>query len=163
MDALLQSDEKWMSRAIELAKQAEQLGEVPVGALIVKEGELLAEAFNTPIQNSDPTGHAEINVLRAAAKKIENYRIVGDTTLYVTLEPCVMCAGAIVHSRITRVVFGAYDPRAGSAGTVFSLLDNEHLNHRCILQGGIKEIECAQLLQNFFKTRRNLGKTRQNG
>ncbi len=143
-----------MSHAITLAKKAEACGEVPVGALIVKEGELLAEAYNNPIQTSDPTGHAEINVLRAAGKKIENYRIVGDTTLYVTLEPCVMCAGAIVHARISRVVFGAYDPRAGSGGTVFSLLNNEHLNHQVAVLGGIKEAECAELLRQFFRLRR---------
>ena len=149
-----QDDLIWMSHAINLAKQAEQCGEVPVGAVIVKDGELLAEAFNNPIQSSDPTGHAEINVLRAAAKAVENYRIVGDTTLYVTLEPCVMCAGALVHARINRLVFGAYDPRTGSAGTVFSLVDNEKLNHQMTVTGGVLEQECSDLLKTFFRARR---------
>lgn len=149
-----QDDLIWMSHAIKLAKQAEQCGEVPVGAVIVKDGELLAEAFNNPIQSSDPTGHAEINVLRAAAKAVENYRIVGDTTLYVTLEPCVMCAGALVHARINRLVFGAYDPRTGSAGTVFSLVDNDKLNHQMAVTGGVLEQECSDLLKTFFRARR---------
>jgi len=150
----LQDDEKWMSHAISLAKQAELNGEVPVGAVIVKDGELLAEAFNNPIQTSDPTGHAEINVLRRAAKILENYRIVGDTTLYVTLEPCVMCAGAMVHARINRLVFGAFDPRTGSAGTVFSLVNNDKLNHQLDVTGGILEPQCAELLTLFFRQRR---------
>ena len=150
----INSDVKWMTRAIELAKQAEACGEVPVGALIVKDGEVIAEAFNNPIQTSDPTGHAEINVLRKAAKILENYRIVGDATLYVTLEPCVMCAGAMVHARIGRLVFGAYDPRTGSAGSVFSLVDNEKLNHRLDVVGGVLEDECAEILKAFFRAKR---------
>jgi len=150
----LQDDEKWMSHALSLARKAEQCGEVPVGAVIVKDGELLAEAYNNPIQASDPTGHAEINALRKAAKIIENYRIVGDTTLYVTLEPCVMCAGAMVHARINRLVFGAFDPRTGSAGTVFSLVNNEKLNHQLEVIGGVLELQCAELLKSFFRKRR---------
>jgi len=150
----LQDDERWMLHAISLAKQAEQNGEVPVGAVIVKDGELLAEAYNNPIQASDPTGHAEINVLRKAAKIIENYRIVGDTTLYVTLEPCVMCAGAMVHARINRLVFGAFDPRTGCAGSVFSLVNNEKLNHQLEVTGGVLELQCGELLKSFFRQRR---------
>ena len=155
MDNIGQNDGQWMLHAIELAKQAEACGEVPVGALIVRDDEILAEAFNQPIAHSDPTAHAEINALRAAAKKIKNYRIVGDATLYTTLEPCVMCAGAIVHARISRVVFGAYDPRAGSAGSVFSLLDNDKLNHKVEVRGGVCEAACAELLQVFFRVRRS--------
>ena len=150
----LQGDEKWMSHALSLAKQAEQCGEVPVGAVIVKDGDILAEAYNNSIQASDPTGHAEINVLRKAAKIVGNYRIVGDTTLYVTLEPCVMCAGAMVHARINRLVFGAFDPRTGSAGTVYSLVNNEKLNHQLEVTGGVLELQCAELLKSFFRKRR---------
>jgi len=150
----LQDDEKWMTHAINLAKQAELSGEVPVGAVIVKDNELIAEAFNNPILSNDPTAHAEVNVLREAAKKIENYRIVGDTTLYVTLEPCVMCAGAMVHARINRLVFGAYDPRTGSAGSVFSLVENEKLNHQLSVTGGVLKEQCGDLLKQFFRQKR---------
>jgi len=151
-------DEAWMQRALLLAKQAEDAGEVPVGALIVKGGganaELIGEGFNQPIKNSDPTAHAEIIALRQAAASISNYRITGDTTLYVTLEPCTMCAGAIVHARINRVVFAAYDPKTGAAGSVFSVLENEKNNHAVEVVGGVlEEIASAQIRQ-FFRTRR---------
>ena len=150
----LLDDEKWMSQALMLARQAEIAGVVPVGALLVKDDICIAEAFNNPISTQDPTAHAEITVLRQAASVIENYRIVGDTTLYVTLEPCVMCAGAMVHARIKRLVFGAYDPKAGGAGSVFSITDDPHLNHRLDVTGGILEAECSQLLKSFFEQRR---------
>lgn len=147
-------DKKWMLHAIALAKKAEALGEVPVGAVIVNNDEVISEAYNQPIQNSDPTAHAEIIALRRLAEKIQNYRIVGDNTLYVTLEPCVMCAGAIIHARIKRVVFGAFDPKAGAAGSVFDVLGTERLNHRVEVQGGILENECANILTSFFRAKR---------
>ena len=123
-------DIHWMRRALELATLAAREGEVPVGALIVKDGELIAEGRNRPIAHHDPTAHAEIQALRAAGKVLNNYRLPG-TTLYVTLEPCPMCAGAIVHARVERVVFAATDPRTGAAGSIYNLLQSEKLNHRC--------------------------------
>ena len=114
------ADERFMSRAIDLAREAEAAGEVPVGALIVRAGEILAEGFNRPISTHDPTAHAEMVALRAAAARIDNYRLTG-TTLYVTLEPCAMCAGAMVHARVARLVYAAADPRAGAAGSVFNV------------------------------------------
>jgi len=151
---MISEDERWMRHALLLAERALDLGEVPVGALIVKDGELLAEGYNSPITQHDPTAHAEILALRNAAQQVNNYRVTGNTTLYVTLEPCPMCAGAIVHARINRVVFGAFDPRTGSAGSVFSLLQSERLNHRAEVCGGILEDECASQLKTFFKARR---------
>ncbi|MDX1811103.1 MAG: tRNA adenosine(34) deaminase TadA [Gammaproteobacteria bacterium] len=148
------TDERWMQHAIALARKAESLGEVPVGAVIVNNDEVLAEAWNQPIQSHDPTAHAEIAALRSAAEKIQNYRIVGENALYVTLEPCVMCAGAIIHARIKRVVFGAYDPKAGAAGSVFEVLGTDKLNHKVEVTGGVLEAECGELLKNFFKARR---------
>ena len=144
-----------MQRAIELAKKAQELGEVPVGAVIVNADEqVLAEAYNQPIQANDPSAHAEIVALRLAAQKIQNYRIAGDNTLYVTLEPCVMCAGAIIHARIKRVVFGAFDPKAGAAGSVFDVLGTDKLNHHVEVQGGVIENVCGELLKTFFRARR---------
>ncbi len=151
---MLDEDEKWMQHALSLAERAQELDEVPVGAVIVKDGELIAEGFNSPINHSDPTAHAEILALRNAAKCLQNYRVTGNTTLYVTLEPCPMCAGAMVHARINRVVFGAYDPRSGSAGSVFSLLESEKLNHRAEVFGGVLEQQCAEQLRAFFRARR---------
>lgn len=154
----MSNDEAWMARAIELAAQAEALGEVPVGALLVSaEGELLAEGFNQSICNHDPTAHAEIMVLREAGQKIENYRLT-DATLYVTLEPCPMCAGAMVHARVGRLVYGASDPRTGAAGTVFQLAHNELLNHRMAITSGVMEEVCAAQLKAFFKMRREQAK-----
>lgn len=152
--SMLEEDEKWMRYALLLAERAQSLDEVPVGAVIVQSGELIAEGFNSPISHHDPTAHAEILALRSAAKRLQNYRVTGDTTLYVTLEPCPMCAGAIVHARINRVVFGAFDPRSGSAGSVFSLLDSDKLNHRAEVIGGVLQQQCASQLQTFFKARR---------
>jgi len=150
----LPDDEKWMLHALSLAERAEAVGEVPVGAVIIRDDELIAEACNSPIGQHDPTAHAEILALRQAAKFLNNYRISGDSTLYVTLEPCPMCAGAIVHARIKRVVFGAYDPRTGAAGSVFSLLDSEKLNHRADVCGGVLEGRCADQIRRFFRARR---------
>ena len=142
-----------MLQAYDLALNAEEEGEVPVGALIVLEDKCIGAGWNRPIASHDPSAHAEIQALRGAAAAMKNYRLPG-TTLYVTLEPCVMCAGAIIQARIARVVFGASDPRAGAAGSVFDVLNTDKLNHRVELTGGVMEAECAKLLQVFFKSRR---------
>jgi len=147
------ADERWMSRALELAREAERMGEVPVGAVLVRDNECVAEAWNQPIAAQDPSAHAEILALRQAGHKLGNYRLA-DTTLYVTLEPCAMCAGAIVHARITRVVYGAADPRAGAGGSVFQILDSDRLNHRVAITPGILKAECGATLQNFFREKR---------
>jgi len=142
-----------MQAAIKLAQNAEDMGEVPVGAIVVKDAILISEGFNQPINQHDPTSHAEIMALRNAAQKLQNYRLPG-TTLYVTLEPCAMCAGAIIHARVERVVFGAYDPKGGAAGSVFEILGTEKLNHKVEVSGGVFETECSDLLKTFFKSRR---------
>ncbi len=143
-----------MQRAIELAEQAEQLGEVPVGAVLVDEnGELLAEGYNQSICGHDPTAHAEIMALRQAGERINNYRLT-NTTLYVTLEPCPMCAGAMVHARVGRLVYGASDPRTGAAGSVFQLLQSAQLNHQVEVVGGVEQERCAEQLRRFFRNKR---------
>lgn len=142
-----------MQHALTLAYQAADLGEVPVGAVLVKDGQLLAEGWNQPISQDDPTAHAEIMAIRKAAKLLGNYRLP-DTTLYITIEPCSMCAGAIVHSRIARVVFGAPEPRAGAAGSTLNLLQNEQFNHQTEVTSGILAEECGQVLKEFFSARR---------
>lgn len=142
-----------MRRALDLARHAEAVAEVPVGALVVLDDEVIGEGWNQPIVSCDPTAHAEIVALRAAAAQIKNYRLPG-ATLYVTLEPCVMCAGAIVHARIMRVVYGAADPKAGAAGSVFNLLESSLLNHRTQIAGGVLAEECGQGLKAFFQTKR---------
>jgi tRNA(adenine34) deaminase len=146
-------DAYYMRRAIELAREAEAAGEVPVGALIVRDGEVLAEGFNRPISTHDPTAHAEMVALRAAAARVDNYRLLG-TTLYVTLEPCAMCAGAMVHSRVQRLVYAATDPRAGAAGSVFNVVQNPALNHWLEVTPGVLAEECGALLRDFFIARR---------
>lgn len=146
-------DKIWMSRALELARRAAAEGEVPVGAVVVKDGGIIGEGWNRPIVAHDPTAHAEIQALRAAAARCGNYRLV-DTTLYVTLEPCAMCAGAMVHARVRRVVYGAADPRTGAAGSVFNLLQAEPLNHQAEVCGGVLAEESASLLRDFFQARR---------
>jgi len=147
------SDEDWMRHALSLANQAAELGEVPVGAVLIKDEQVLAEGWNQPISHHDPTAHAEIMAIRQAAQMMENYRLPG-TTLYVTIEPCSMCAGAIVYSRISRVVFGASEPRAGAAGSVINLLQNEQFNHQVDLTSGVLALECGQVLKDFFAARR---------
>ncbi len=142
-----------MQHALALAVRAEGEGEVPVGALVVLNGEIIGEGWNRPILSHDPTAHAEIVALRAAATKLGNYRLIG-ATLYVTLEPCPMCAGAMVHARVARVVYGAPDPLAGSAGTVFNLLNAAALNHQVDVQGGVLAEECSRRLKTFFQSRR---------
>lgn len=143
----------WMQYAYNLALRAQQEGEVPVGAVVVKNNTIIGEGWNRPIKNHDPTAHAEIIALRDAANKIQNYRLV-NTTLYVTLEPCVMCAGAIVHARIRRVVFATADPRSGAAGSVYSILNSPQLNHKVEVEDGFLEKESAELLKLFFKEKR---------
>ncbi|MGE0113386.1 MAG: tRNA adenosine(34) deaminase TadA [Steroidobacteraceae bacterium] len=142
-----------MSRAMELARLAEAAGEVPVGAVIVKDEQIIAEGWNQPIALHDPSAHAEMLAMRAAAKLLGNYRLP-DTTLYVTLEPCAMCAGAMVHARVKRLVYAAPDPRAGAAGTLFNITQHEALNHRLEVTGGVLADECAAMLRNFFQARR---------
>jgi len=147
------SDEYWMRHALELAHKAEQYGEIPVGAIIVANNEVIGEGWNQSIYGQDPTAHAEIIAIRQAAKKLNNYRLV-DTTLYVTLEPCIMCAGAIIHSRIKRVVFGAFDKKTGAAGSFINVLSYSGINHLSIIESGVCADEAAQLLSDFFKRRR---------
>lgn len=142
-----------MRHALRLAQRAEILGEVPVGAVLVKDNRCLAEGWNSPIASHDVTAHAEINALREAGKRITNYRLV-DTTLYVTLEPCVMCMGAIAHARIKRLVFGAYDPKRGAVCNTLTLADADFLNHKVNWDGGVLEVDCSELLKEFFKRRR---------
>ncbi|MEM9388593.1 MAG: tRNA adenosine(34) deaminase TadA [Pseudomonadota bacterium] len=150
-------DTRWMAHAQALAKQAEARGEVPVGCVIVRDGALLAEGSNRPIATHDPTAHAEMVAMRAAARSLGTYRLTG-STLYVTLEPCPMCAGAMVHARIARLVYAAPDPRAGAAGTVFNLVDHPSLNHRIAVQGGVMSDVCGQHLRAFFVRRRRASK-----
>jgi len=142
-----------MLRALSLARRAAESGEVPVGAVMVRKGEELAAGWNRPVASHDPTAHAEIVALREAAANARNYRLPG-TTLYVTIEPCPMCAGAIVQARVERVVYGAADPRWGAAGSVFDVLGSPILNHRPVLAGGLLADESAELLREFFKARR---------
>jgi tRNA(adenine34) deaminase len=150
---ITEQDEAWMRHALRLAQRAEALGEVPIDAVLTKYDTLIAEGWNSPIVSNDATAHAEINALREAGKRIDNYRLVG-TTLYVTLEPCVMCMGAISHARVKRLVFGAYDPKRGAVCNALKLADAEFLNHTIQWQGGILEEECSELLKDFFKNRR---------
>jgi tRNA(adenine34) deaminase len=149
-----EEDRFWMARALLLADRAALAGEVPVGAVIVSGGQILGEGWNQPIRHCDPTAHAEIVALRAAVERRQNYRLP-DSTLYVTLEPCPMCAGAIIHARITRVFFAASDPRTGAGGSVFNLLQSEALNHRCQVDSGILAVESGDLLRQFFAARRH--------
>lgn len=147
------SDEQYMRRALELAKRASDSGEVPVGVVLVRDGEIVGEGWNQPIGRCDPTAHAEVMALRDAGKHCNNYRLL-DTTLYVTLEPCVMCVGAMVHARVGRLVFGAWDPKSGGVCSVGGLLDNFPFNHKIIWQGGILAEVCGELLRAFFADRR---------
>ena len=146
-------DEKWMALAIEQAKLAEQIEEVPVGAVLVQNDQLIASAHNQPITNHDPTAHAEIQLLRKAGEKLNNYRLP-NTTLYVTLEPCTMCLGAMIHARVSRIVFGAYDQKTGVCGSCTDLSTSKCFNHTIAIEGGVLENDCKQLLQQFFKKRR---------
>jgi tRNA(adenine34) deaminase len=153
MGIIQSQDEAWMRYAIRLAQRAEQQGEVPIGAVIVKDDQCIAEGWNMPIATHDPTAHAEIIAVRRAGIALENYRLC-DATLYVTLEPCVMCMGAISHARIKRLVFGAFDPKRGAVCNALSLSDAGFLNHRVNWAGGVLEEECGELLKDFFRARR---------
>ncbi len=146
-------DARWMSRALGLAQQAQAHGEVPVGALLLAGDEVLAEGWNQPIGLHDASAHAEMLVLREAGGKLGNYRLAG-TTLYVTLEPCPMCAMAMVHARVQRLVFGAPDPRTGACGSIMNLVQHDALNHRLQVTGGVMAEECGALLRGFFAARR---------
>jgi tRNA(adenine34) deaminase len=146
-------DQRFMREALAEAQVAATVNEVPVGAVVVKGGEIIGRGLNRPVQDSDPTAHAEVVAIRAAAAREKNYRLNG-TTVYVTLEPCAMCLGAMLNARVSRVVFGAYDPKAGAAGSVVDLTDNRKLNHQLEVNGGLFEDKCGALLQKFFKSRR---------
>ena len=147
------SDQAFMRLAMNAASEAKLAGEVPVGAVVVKDDEVIAVGYNQPIGQHDPTAHAEINALRSAAQKLGNYRLV-DCTLYVTLEPCAMCAGAMMHARLARVVFGASDPKTGACGSVMNLFAETKLNHQTQLEGGLLAEECGKMLSSFFAERR---------
>jgi tRNA(adenine34) deaminase len=143
----------WMQRAIQLAHAAAERGEVPVGALLVADGILLAEGYNQSIFTHDPTAHAEIVALRKAGEILGNYRLI-NTTLYVTLEPCIMCLGAMIHARVEKLVFGAYDLRAGAVTSAFQIVDTGKLNHKLNYSGGHMAEECGKILSDFFRARR---------
>ena len=147
------SDQDWMKAALALARVADALGEVPVGAVVVQEGVIVGRGYNQPIRSHDPTAHAEVIALRDAARRLGNYRLPG-CTLYVSLEPCAMCAGAIMHARLAKVVFGARDPKTGVAGSVVDLFGEQRLNHHATIVGGVMEAECGSLLSRFFASRR---------
>lgn len=143
----------WMEKALELACKAEQAGEVPVGAVLVKDDQLIAEGWNQPITSHDATSHAEILAMRAAGKKLNNYRLI-DTTMYVTLEPCSMCVGAMIHARVSKVIYGASEPRTGALGGAFNLLEANQHNHIFDVESGVLADESKILLQGFFQSRR---------
>jgi len=148
-----QLDRQFMQEALEQAKLAALAGEVPVGAILVRDGQVIGRGFNQPIGNHDPSAHAEMLALRTAAQGVANYRLPG-ATLYVTLEPCVMCSGAMLHARIDRVVFGASDPKTGAAGSVLDIFASKQINHQTQVEGGILAEECGQILRDFFRERR---------
>ena len=148
-----ETDTKWMEKAIELARKAEAAGEVPVGAVLVKDDKLIAEGWNQPILSHDATSHAEIMAMREAGKKLNNYRLV-DTKMYVTLEPCSMCVGAMIHARVSKVIYGASEPRTGALGGAFNLLEANQHNHVFEVESGVLAEESKILLQEFFLSRR---------
>jgi len=149
----MMSDEDFMREALRLAAQAAQAGEVPVGAVVVKDGQIVGRGSNAPISRHDPSAHAEIMALRDAARQLGNYRLVG-CELFVTLEPCMMCVGAMFHARVARVVFGAHDPKTGAAGSVFNMFAETRLNHHARIHGGVLAEECGKVLSDFFSARR---------
>lgn len=149
----MSGDAAYMRRAIELARRAAEEGEVPVGAVVVVDGKIVGEGWNRPIAAADPSAHAEIQAMRAACAALRNYRLL-DSTLYVTLEPCPMCVGAIFHARVRRVVFGAKDPKTGAAGSVVDLFAEAKLNHHAVVESGLLADECGELLTRFFAARR---------
>jgi tRNA(adenine34) deaminase len=147
------TDQDYMQLALALAEEAALAGEVPVGALVVKDGEIVGRGYNAPISGHDPSAHAEMQAIREAAQKLGNYRLTG-CTLYVTLEPCAMCCGAIQHARISRLLFGAADPKTGACGSVVNLMAEPKLNHHCEISGGILADECGRILSEFFAAKR---------
>jgi len=149
----MNNDEKWMAISIQEALKAEVEGEVPVGAVLVKDGVLIAKAHNQTISTNDATAHAEIQLLRSAGKKQKNYRLI-NTSIYVTLEPCAMCLAAMMHARIAQIIFGAYDSKTGVCGSCGDLSKANFFNHKMIISGGVLENKCKELLQSFFKSRR---------
>ncbi len=149
----MRTDEYWLEYALNLACQAEALGEIPVGAVVVKDDEVIGEGFNRSIMLNDPSAHAEMLAIRAAGEKIGNYRLI-DATLYVTLEPCAMCTGLLVHARIKRVVFGTVDLKTGACGSALNLIHHPSCNHHVTVTGGVLADRCAQQLSDFFKRRR---------
>ena len=149
----IELDRQVMQQALEQAQLAALAGEVPVGAVLVRDGQVISRAFNKPITDHDPSAHAEMLALRQAALVAENYRLPG-ATLYVTLEPCTMCAGALLHARLDRIVYGASDPKTGAAGSVLDVFSSEQINHQTSVEGGVMGEECGQLLRDFFKERR---------
>lgn len=148
-----EDDKRWMQHALTLAKKAESEGEVPVGAVLVLNNQIIGEGYNQPIKLNDPSSHAEIQALRAGAAAIGNYRIL-DATLYVTLEPCTMCAGAMVHARIGRLVYGASDPKTGAIQSAANVLDQSFHNHKVEYVSGLMSVKCGEILSNFFRSRR---------
>lgn len=149
----MNSDSDFMRRAMALAEQAASEGEVPVGALVVRDGEVIGEGYNQPISSNDPTGHAEIVAMRNACETLQNYRLSG-CDLYVTIEPCTMCVGAMVHARINRIVFGAAEPRAGALQSQLRLMDQDHYNHSIEWQGGVLAEQCGAIISDFFRRKR---------
>ncbi|MFT5396551.1 MAG: tRNA(adenine34) deaminase [Gammaproteobacteria bacterium] len=148
------TDKEWMQCAFKLAQKAKEHDEVPVGAVIVHEDKIIGEGWNQPISSNDPTAHAEIIALRDAGNNVGNYRLP-DATMYVTLEPCAMCAGAIIHARLSKIIFAVADPKTGACGSIFNLLQAEELNHKVEIDKGIMEDECRSLIQTFFKVKRS--------
>jgi tRNA(adenine34) deaminase len=159
MDRHMPTDEQWMRYALHRALQAGERGEVPVGAAVVSDGELLAEGCNEPIATNDPTAHAEIVAIRRAAAAVDNYRLPPGTTLYVTIEPCQMCVGAMVHARLTRLVYGAPEPKAGAIESAMQAHENPALNHKLEVQGRVLEAECREVIQRFFEGRREASRS----
>ena len=149
----MNTHEEWMQYALQLAKKSEQRDEVPVGAIIVYKNKIIGEGWNQPISSNNPTAHAEIMALQDAGEKIGNYRLL-DSTMYVTLEPCVMCAGALVHARIAKLVYAVDDQKTGACGSVFNMIQAEELNHNTEIKKGVLEKECQALIKNFFKEKR---------
>jgi len=149
----MKNDQYWMAHALEFAKKAEEQGEVPVGAVIIRGDEVLGEGWNQPISHNDPTAHAEVQALRNACSKLENYRLP-DATLYVTLEPCIMCAGAIINARIKRVVYASKEPKTGAVGSCFDIFNTQQLNHYVHCEHGVLADESSELLRQFFHSRR---------
>lgn len=156
------SDETWMEEALRCAAHAQTLGEIPIGAVVVCKGEIVGRGWNSNLTNADPSAHAEIMALREAGKNIANHRLV-DCEIFVTIEPCAMCAGALIHARLSRLVYGASDPKAGAVHSVMSVLNHPKLNHQMEVRGGVLADKCSELLQSFFKARRTAKSASQSG